>query len=191
MLKFILPPLVFYGFVMAGCADQKAAEAVGPTDAAATTVMDANGLERTILGLDKEARVKGKMIEFSIRERDLAVVYDDKANRMRIISPIAPAGLATDEVLTRMMQANFDSVLDTRYALANDIIWATFMHPLGSLTEADFISAIAQTYTAAETFGTTYSSGAIVFGGGDSSGIHADLLKELEKANANRNGRGI
>ena len=190
MLKFILPPLVFCGFVMAGCADQ-GISAPPSADAAATSVMDARGLERTILGLDKDARVKGTMIEFSIRERDLAVVYDDKANRMRIISPIAPANLASDEVLTRMMQANFDSVLDTRYALANGIIWATFMHPLSSLTEADFISAIAQTYTTAETFGTSYSSGAMVFGGGDSSGIHADLLKELEKANQHKNGRGI
>lgn len=190
MLKFILPHLILCSFLLASCADQKASEVVGTAPASAA-VMDGSALKTLVLGLDKDAKTKGSMIEFSIRERDLAIVYDDKANRMRIISPIAPASLASDEVLTRMMQANFDSVLDTRYALANDLIWATFMHPLGSLTEADCISAIAQTYTAAETFGTSYSSGAMVFGGGDSSGIHADLLKELEKANAVKNGRGI
>ena len=81
-----------------------------------------------------------------------------------------------------MMQANYDAVLDVRYAMANDIIWAVFIHPLSSLTQKEFLSGVAQAVTAAETFGTSYTSGAFVFGGGDSSSIHEDLLKELEKA---------
>ena len=88
--------------------------------------------------------------------------------------------------MERMLQANYDAVLDARYAIANDIVWSTFIHPLTSLTEDDFISALAQTVTAAETFGTSYTSGAVVFGGGDSSGIHEDLLEELQEANKAR-----
>lgn len=90
-----------------------------------------------------------------------------------------------------MLQANFDAILDARYAIANDLVWAVFIHPLSSLTEDDFISGIAQTVTAAETFGTTYSSGALVFGGGDSNARHENLLKQLEDAAKKEKGRGI
>ena len=81
-----------------------------------------------------------------------------------------------------MMQANYDAVLDARYALANDIVWSVFIHPLSSLTQKDFLSAVAQTVTAVETFGTSYTSGAVIFGGGDTNTIHKDLLKSLQKA---------
>ena len=57
-----------------------------------------------------------------------------------------------------------------------------FIHPLGSLTQEDFLSGVAQVVTAAETFGASYTSGAVVFGGGDSNEIHKDLLDQLEKA---------
>jgi len=139
-------------------------------------------LTALIQKFDEKANVSGNGVEFSVNERDVIFVFDEKADRMRLITPIAQSGIASDEVLIRMMQANYDAVLDTRYAMANDIIWAVFIHPLSSLTQEDFLSGVAQTVTAAETFGTSYTSGAFVFGGGDSNAIHEDLLKELEKA---------
>jgi hypothetical protein len=114
------------------------------------------------------------------------LVYDKNADRMRIILPVAQSGIASEDILIRMLQANYDAVLDVRYAMANDIIWAVFIHPLSSLTQEDFLSGVAQTVTAAETFGTSYTSGALVFGGGDSNSIHEDLLKALEKATETR-----
>ena len=62
------------------------------------------------------------------------------------------------------------------------MIWSVYIHPLASLEQEELISAIAQVVTAAETFGVTYTSGAMVFGGGDSSEIHNDLIKKLEEA---------
>ena len=45
-----------------------------------------------------------------------------------------------------------------------------FIHPLGSLSERDFFSGLAQVITLAKTFGTTCSSGALSYGDGDSRG---------------------
>ena len=77
------------------------------------------------------------------------------------------------------MQANFDTALDARYAIANGLVWGTFIHPLDSLTTRDFASGILQTKSLADTFGTTFSSGALSYGGGDSGAIIEDQLKEL------------
>jgi len=150
--------------------------------ATSTEKMTPGKLITLIQKFDKDAKVGGNGVEFKVNERELFMVYDKNADRMRIISPVAQSGIASEEVLIRMMQANYDAVLDARYAMANDIIWAVFLHPLSSLTQEDFLSGVAQTVTAADTFGTTYTSGAMVFGDGDSNSIHEDLLKELEKA---------
>jgi len=133
-----------------------------------------------VLEFDKDAQVSDNRVTFELRERELLIVYDSSADRMRILTPILQAGAVPQEVFERMLQANFDAVLDPSYAVANDIVWAVFLHRLSTLTEEDFKSAIAQTYTAAETFGTTYTSGAMVFGGGDSNSLHEELLEELE-----------
>ena len=156
------------------------------SDETSSQIMDGDKLAELILRLDEEAVVRDNSVVFEIAERELMMVYDSEAGRMRVISPIIQVSALPDGVMERMLQANYDAVLDARYAIANDIVWATFIHPLSSLTEDDFISALAQTVTAAETFGTSYTSGAVVFGGGDSSGIHEDLLEELQEASKAR-----
>ena len=82
------------------------------------------------------------------------------------------------------MQANFDSALDARYAIANDILWGTFIHPLTSLDEKGFVSGLAQAVAVADNFGGSFSSGAVVFGGGDSTRLQAQELLELLKKKA-------
>ena len=61
--------------------------------------------------------------------------------------------------------ANFHTALDTRYAIADGVIYSAFIYPLGSLTEEDLRSAIKQVTKARNTFGTEYSSGGIYFPG--------------------------
>jgi len=57
-------------------------------------------------------------------------------------------------------------------------LWGTYIHPLVPLVETQFLSGLAQAITVAATFGTSYSSGAIVFGGGDSQSIREEELFE-------------
>ncbi len=176
-------------FVSSACSQGKAAqdngsvpEAQVETETVTTAKMTPAKMGRVILKFDADAEVEANRITFKVRDRDMLLVFDKDADRMRVVTGVYQAGAVPEEIHERMLQANFDAVLDARYAIANDIVWAVFIHRLSTLTEDDLRSGIAQTYTAAETFGSTYTSGAIVFGGGDSNAIHEELLKELENA---------
>ncbi len=48
----------------------------------------------------------------------VTVVTDANADRMRIIAPVAVVTELGDAELLRLLQANFDSALDARYAIA-------------------------------------------------------------------------
>lgn len=144
--------------------------------------MTAKAMAELVKSFDAEAKVQANLIAFELQDREVLIVFDEKRDRMRAITPVAPASVLSEDILLRMAQANYDSALDARYAVADDLVWSVFIHPLGSLQEEQLISAIAQVVTAAETFGLTYTSGAMVFGGGDSSEIHSDLLKKIEEA---------
>ena len=133
-----------------------------------------------IRAIDPEAQAVGNSIQFTIDDIPLVVVADPAANRMRAMVPIRSAdGLAADELI-RLMQANFDTALDARYAVAQGRLWGVFIHPLSSLEKDQLLSAFIQTINVARTYGQTYSGGALSFGGGDSNGIYRELLKELQ-----------
>lgn len=138
-----------------------------------------------IEALDGEAQRQGNNWQFTVEERTLLVVTDAAAGRMRIMTAIAEASALPEGAMARLLQANFDTALDARYAIADGLVWGTFIHPLDSLTTRDFASGVLQTKTLADTFGTTFSSGALNYGGGDSGAILEEqieqLLKELEK----------
>ena len=134
-----------------------------------------------ILAIDPDARPSGNLIELTNDDIPLIVIADPVANRMRAMVPIrSAAGLSSDELM-RLMQANFDTALDARYAVARGRLWGVFIHPLGPLEKDQLISALIQTVNVARTYGQSYSGGAQVFGGGDSNGIYQDLFEELQK----------
>lgn len=118
----------------------------------------------------------------TIAERGVTVIADGANDRMRILVPVTREEAIGPDILYRMMQANFDSALDARYAIAKGIVWSAYVHPLGTLGEAQFAAAVSQTVTLALTAGTTYTSGALSFGGGDSDGIlQQEILDALRK----------
>ena len=94
------------------------------------------------------------------------------------MTPVASVEVLDGDLLYRMLQANYDSALDARYAIAQGLVWSVFIHPLSNLDEAFLASAIRQVHTAAETFGTTFTSGELIYGGGDSD----ERIDELERA---------
>lgn len=141
-------------------------------------------LANIILNIDEEAQLRGSAIEFTIQDIPVIVVADPRADRMRAMVPIRSSDGLDPEELMRLMQANFDSALDARYAVARGRLWGVFIHPLSPLEQDQFLSALAQTVNVARTYGQTYSGGAQVFGGGDSNGIYQDLLDDLRKGQA-------
>ncbi|NAY93236.1 hypothetical protein GTQ34_15090 [Muricauda sp. JGD-17] len=110
-------------------------------------------------------RVQGNTYQFIVNKSMLICVFDEKANRMRIISPIVEREKLEEEELLNALVANFHSVLDVKYALSDEIIWSVYTHPLRELSEPQVEDAIQQVYAAALTFGSSYSSTNIVFPG--------------------------
>lgn len=138
-------------------------------------------LGKIIFALDENAQPRGAGFELTVAGVPIIVVTDATANRMRAMVPIRRADELTEGDLQRMMQANFDSALDARYAIANGTLWAAFIHPLSPLEKDQFISGLAQTVNIAKTYGTLYSGGAAQYGGGDSGNLQRDLIEELLK----------
>jgi hypothetical protein len=145
--------------------------------------MNNEKLDVLIKRFDAKAKTKVRPGFWQLTHEDMEiyVITDESTNRMRIIVEIADAAQLEKPHLHRLMQANFDSALDARYAIAQESLWSAFIHPLSSLSEHDFFSGLAQVITLARTFGTSFSSGALMFGGGDSQAEQEKLYQLLLK----------
>jgi hypothetical protein len=138
-------------------------------------------LDAIIRALDPEVQTNGTMWQFTVNEVIVLIVTDEAADRMRAITAVRKAEDVSPEELTRLMQANFDSALDARYALAKGVLWSAFIHPLKPLEKDQFISGIGQVVNLAQSYGTLYSGGALLFGGGDSAALQRALIDDLLK----------
>jgi len=137
-------------------------------------------LHELIAQIDDAAQTNPRGAQFKVRGLPVTLVYDEPHDRMRLLVPIRKTADMEPQDFQRLMQANFDAALDARYAVAQGILWSAYIHPLSALHDRQFISGVAQTVTLALTFGTTYTSGALVFGGGDTGDLHRELLEELQ-----------
>ena len=138
-------------------------------------------IDKALKEIDDTITRDGNSWQFQLEDTQVLVVTDPIAERMRIMVPIIQAEALNVDILARLMQANFDSALDARYAIANGLLWGTYIHPLTSLSEEQFLSGLGQTLSIVQTFGTSFSSGAVVFGGGDSQDIIDEQVEEQEK----------
>ncbi|SHI33071.1 hypothetical protein [Aquimarina spongiae] len=128
-------------------------------------------MDNSLLGeiLEKNADTLGGATgnwKLLYKETPMLCVTDQTNNRMRIISPITESSNLDKDLLLDSMTANFHSALDVKYAISNGILWSVYIHPLKELTPEQIESAISQVYYAATTFGTTFTSTELIFGGG-------------------------
>ncbi len=137
-----------------------------------TTTINPMTLEKVdelIRRIDIDAIRNGSSWQIKYRNMPIFVVADDNADRIRIMSPVSSAATLSEDQLVRLMQANFESALDARYAIAQGAVWSAYIHPLSVLDEREFFSGMGQTVSLVVTYGTTFSSGALAFTGGDYS----------------------
>ncbi|TMM55870.1 hypothetical protein FEE95_14560 [Maribacter algarum] len=127
--------------------------------------MNPEKLSELITQVSDTVMTNSNTIQFMYQERPLICVYDENANRMRIISPIVETKDLKEEQLLNMLVANFHSALDVKYALSDEVIWSVFIHPLKELGDHQVLDAISQVHAASVTFGTSYSSTNLVFPG--------------------------
>jgi len=102
---------------------------------------------------------------FSYNEVPMTLLADERANRMRIITPVVEADQLVPEQMLAISLSNFHLALDARYALGGNMLYSTYIHPLKELTAEQVESAVRQVSMLRITFGTTYSSGEMSFGG--------------------------
>ncbi|MCU4651316.1 hypothetical protein N8I71_00610 [Roseibacterium sp. SDUM158016] len=116
-------------------------------------------------------------MQFTLDDVPVTVIYDLLANRMRALVPVASSEGLTEAQMLRLLQANFDTALDARYAVAQGRVWAVFIHPFAELDRRQLISGVAQAVALAQSYGTTFSSTGMLFGRGDSGQRLQELLE--------------
>jgi len=117
----------------------------------------------SIIGVSGRWQVKYK-------ELTMYVITDETNDRMRIITPVTEVAELDREILLVTLSANYHSVLDAKYAISDDILWSVYIHPLSPLTDEQVTSALSQVYYAAVTYGTSFSSTQLIFGGSNTEG---------------------
>lgn len=161
-------------------------EVVEPNTDAEDKVVEDNGMSledvvAIIRTIDEQAQVRGTAMQLTIADVKVTVVVDPINNRMRAFTPIQSLDGVNQQLLYRMLQANFDSTLDARYAIAQEHILSAFIHPLKELKKEQLIEGLGQVVNLVKTYGTAFTSGAMTFGGGDSRNLHRKLIDELLK----------
>ena len=162
------------------CAPSFAQDATPPAKNIPTEApMTMERLGEIISALDPNAELVGISIQMVIDGTPVIIIADPSADRMRAMTPIQSAEALSPEDLMRMMQANFDTALDARYAVAQGTLWSTFIHPLAALEKDQLISGLGQTVNLARTYGTLFTGGGIIYGQGDSAPIQRQLIEDL------------
>ena len=127
--------------------------------------MTPQGIVEIVQRLAGEVAQSDNLFLFTHNRVEMALVMDPTADRMRLVAPIVEIDKMPPELLPILMQANFHTALDARYAMSEGIVYAAYLHPLSPLTEKQVESAMDQVASLVETFGSSFSSTEFTFGG--------------------------
>ena len=126
--------------------------------------MSQQRLEQIILNTAQQGEGGGGAVRCMHNEVQMLCLSDVAHDRMRIIAPILDEADLTDVQRQAMLEANFHTALDVRYATSHGTVYAVYIHPLSPLDERQIKSAMDQVANLVKTFGTQYTSGAMHFG---------------------------
>ena len=127
---------------------------------------NAMSLEQLLAILKGEAgefQGDGGLWEFRFDGIPMALLTSVTHDRMRIIAPILKQENLKPDQRSKMLNANFHTALDARYAESSGLVYATYIHPLSPLRSNEVRAALNQVAQLVKTFGTTYSSGNLGF----------------------------
>ena len=97
----------------------------------------------------------------------MGCLFDEAHDRVRLLAPIVGLEEVDDERRAVVLEANFHTTLDARYATARGMMYALFVHRLSTLTAEDLSSALSQVAALVHNYGGDYSSGALIYGPDD------------------------
>ncbi len=91
------------------------------------------------------------------------ILSQDVDNRLHVVAPVAQLEALDVPILLRLLEANFTSTVDARYALFRGVLWSVFLHPLDSLTEPQLRAGLQQVVTLAKnTLDNLFEHGSIL-----------------------------
>ena len=111
----------------------------------------------------------------------------EDVDRIRIVAFITDADSLAPEALRVMLEANYHTAMDARYAITGEHVVAAYLHPFEELNDEQFVLGFYQVVSCAETFGTHFSGGTMIFGEtdaelddelGDLAGIGLESLRD-------------
>ena len=88
----------------------------------------------------------------------LFITFDEARERIRIFTPILNTNDLQPGQLERMMEANFHSATEAKYALFEGFVVSVFMHPVQDLNDTVLQMGLTQVSRLHNTFGTSYTS---------------------------------
>ena len=92
------------------------------------------------------------------KEVPIFVLTDEKANRIRIFTPVLEEKELKVGQMKAMLEANFHTALDAKYSLFEGFVISVFTHPLKEMSKEQLVDAMDQVVNLFNTFGSTYSS---------------------------------
>ena len=120
--------------------------------------------------MSKASRVDGPEGHWQCVIDDVPFVCmtDERANRMRFMSPISKADEFDAETFQHFLEANFHSALDARLAIHDGVLWSVFLSPLAELTPGLAENGLGQVVMLARNAAKgDYRSGPWTFVGGE------------------------
>ncbi len=146
-------------FVLCGCANFSDGSSRGSAGFASDGSMTQGRME--LLFADQVEAIMGPpgAIQTRIDGINVYLISDPENDRMRLVTPISMVETVDPRVNEILLRANFYSTLDARYAVSDGVIYATFLHPISSLSPELLSSALAQVLSLTKTFGSSFSGG--------------------------------
>src|SRR3989338_3199825 len=130
-------------------------------------------LERILREMAGKLKGSEGQWEFDVDGVRMYCITDESFDRMRVMAPIAELKELPRDVIHKCMEANFDRTLDVRYCIYQGHLWTAFIPPLSELSDEFLESALSQLAKSLKNFGSSYTSGTLVFspdtGGGNGS----------------------
>lgn len=120
-------------------------------------------LEQLVREIAADATGDPGVLRFTIDGISMICLSDPRHDRMRIVAAVLDEAQLTEAQRRRVLEANFHSALDARYATSGGVLYAAYIHPLSSLTDDEVRAAVQQVGSLVRTFGNTYSSGHLHF----------------------------
>ncbi|VEP16209.1 conserved hypothetical protein [Hyella patelloides LEGE 07179] len=79
----------------------------------------------------------------------LLVLLSEDKSWLRVLTPIASV-MEAQSLLVPLMEANFDTTQEIRYALGQNVLWGVFHHNFATLATEDFVNVILRMIFVAE-----------------------------------------